>query len=259
MLSFNLQAPINLVLFGEFISPERNWKHITRRLYEYELIIVTEGEMWIADDQNEYCVKAGEYLIMPPTSRQQGTRVSKCRFWWLHFNCPNDPPSISLPKHSSYMRSDMINQLCNELLRSETEAPKSLRSSYLATLLLLDIYRGQELNLLDNSKGAKLCENIKVLIAKCRYSEVRIKDIAHSLGYHEKYLATVFHETEGITLKHYLTRRRINEAKRLLLETDYSIAEISYNLNFTSPHNFSRFFKQEEGITASEFRLKERK
>ena len=70
-------------------------------------------------------------------------------------------------------------------------------------------------------------------------------DLARELGYHEKYLSAVFRAQEGITLKHYLVRQRVAEAKRLLLETGYTMTEVAYYLNFQTPHNFARFFKTE--------------
>lgn len=49
-------------------------------------------------------------------------------------------------------------------------------------------------------------------------------------------------------------RQRVAEAKRLLLETGYTMTEVAYYLNFQTPHNFARFFKTETGMTAGQFR-----
>jgi AraC family transcriptional activator of pobA len=44
------------------------------------------------------------------------------------------------------------------------------------------------------------------------------------------------------------------EAKKYLLNTKYSIAEISYLLNFNDPAYFTRFFKKMENVSPSNFR-----
>lgn len=255
MLHFNLDAPIRFLWFGEFISPEAGWKHLTRRLYEYEMMIVTEGVLYIADEDGEHTVKAGEYLIMPPTRHQHGTRECRCRFYWMHFRCPALPVSVSLPAHGTFADGSKIAVIADMLLAEEAEAPRSVRSVYLATQLLLELCRGQSG---ETSKGAgarqSLTERVKEFVVYHRFSEIRVRDVARELGYHEKYLSAVFHETEGVTLKRYITARRLEEAKRLLLETDYTVAEVAYYLNFPSPHNFSRFFRAETGMTASEYR-----
>ncbi len=254
MLYFALEKPVDMLWFGEFISPRKDWKHLTRRLFEYEMMIVTEGELWIADDDREYHVKDGEYLIMSPTRVQKGTRVCKCRFYWMHFRCDALPSSVSLPPHAEYRDRENICSLAHMLLRSEAEHPRSVRSRYLATQLLLELAEGHGEGEKKLSQREQLVHSVKEFVTFHRFSEIKVKDIARELGYHEKYLSTVFHEAEGVTLKRYLVEERLSEAKRLLMETDYTIAEVAYYLNFPSPHNFSRFFKQETGMTATAFR-----
>ncbi len=46
----------------------------------------------------------------------------------------------------------------------------------------------------------------------------------------------------------------INEAKKYLKNTNYSVSEISYFLNFKDPAYFTRLFKKQTGITPSEFK-----
>ncbi len=256
MLHFCLDSPVDMLWFGEFISPQKDWKHLTRRLFEYEMMIVTEGELFIADDDREYHVRDGEYLIMSPTRVQKGTRVCKCRFYWMHFRCDALPASVSLPPHAAFSDRESISAIAHMLLRSEAEHPRSMRSRYLATQLLLELAAGNPEGETGLPPQQTLVNSIKNFITFHRFSEIRVKDIARELGYHEKYLSAVFHETEGVTLKRYLVNTRLSEAKRLLLETDHTVTEVAYYLNFPSPHNFSRFFKQETGMTATEFRQK---
>ena len=255
MLHFNLSAPVEMLWFGEFISPERGWRHLTRQLFEYEMMIVTEGELYIADEEREYHVKAGEYLIMSPTRHQHGTRACKCRFYWMHFRSPALPASISLPPQGKVYDEKSVRALSEMLLSSEAEAARSMRSVYLATQILLELGRGQSTAEKVPAPSA-LCENIKNYIFFHRFSQIRVSDIARALGYHEKYLSAAFHAQEGITLKAYIDGQRLEEAKRLLLETDYTVSQISYYLNFISPHNFARFFKSHVGMTACEYRIK---
>ncbi len=255
MLHFCLETPIELLWFGEFISPEREWKHLTRRLYEYEMMVVTEGELCIGDSDREYTVKAGEYLIMSPTLFQHGTKVCRCRFYWMHFRCPALPASVSLAPHGEFADADAVRTIAELLLSSEAAFPRSVRSRYLATQLLLELCRGREETAAKSETSkSRLCENIRNFVTFHRFSEIRVSDLARELGYHEKYISAVFHAETGVTLKRYLTQCRLDEAKRLLLETDYTVSEVSYYLNFQSPHNFSRFFRKETGMTASEFR-----
>lgn len=257
-LHFDLNAPIQLLWFGEFISPERNWKHLTRRLFEYELFIVTEGVLFIADEEREHEVRAGEYLIMPPTVFQHGTRVCRCRFYWLHFRCPALPASVSMPAQGSFSDADAVRTIAKKLMQAEAAEPRGVRSRYLASMLLLEL---REQALADapedggvSSSAEQLCERIKEFVFFHRFSDVKVREIARELGYHEKYLSAVFHRTEGVTLKAYIDAQRCAEAKRLLLESRLTVTEVAYYLNFPDPHSFARFFKTTAGRTATQFR-----
>mgnify|MGYP005778721571 CR=1 FL=1 len=257
-LHFDLNAPIQLLWFGEFISPERNWKHLTRRLFEYELFIVTEGVLFIADEEREHEVRAGEYLIMPPTVFQHGTRVCRCRFYWMHFRCPALPASVSMPAQGSFSDADAVRAIAKKLMQAEAAEPRGVRSRYLASMLLLEL---REQALADapedggvSSSAEQLCERIKEFVFFHRFSDVKVREIARELGYHEKYLSAVFHRTEGVTLKAYIDAQRCAEAKRLLLESRLTVTEVAYYLNFPDPHSFARFFKTTAGRTATQFR-----
>lgn len=257
-LHFDLNAPIQLLWFGEFISRERNWKHLTRRLFEYELFIVTEGVLFIADEEREHEVRAGEYLIMPPTVFQHGTRVCRCRFYWLHFRCPALPASVSMPAQGSFSDADAVRAIAKKLMQAEAAEPRGVRSRYLASMLLLEL---REQALADapedggvSSSAEQLCERIKEFVFFHRFSDVKVREIARELGYHEKYLSAVFHRTEGVTLKAYIDAQRCAEAKRLLLESRLTVTEVAYYLNFPDPHSFARFFKTTTGRTATQFR-----
>jgi AraC family transcriptional regulator, transcriptional activator of pobA len=46
----------------------------------------------------------------------------------------------------------------------------------------------------------------------------------------------------------------INEAKKYLLNTSYSISEVSFFLNFKDPAYFTRLFKKQTGVSPSDFR-----
>ena len=181
-LHFDLNAPIQLLWFGEFISPERNWKHLTRRLFEYELFIVTEGVLFIADEEREHEVRAGEYLIMPPTVFQHGTRVCRCRFYWLHFRCPALPASVSMPAQGSFSDADAVRAIAKKLMQAEAAEPRGVRSRYLASMLLLEL---REQALADapedggvSSSAEQLCERIKEFVFFLRFSDVKVREIA---------------------------------------------------------------------------------
>lgn len=55
----------------------------------------------------------------------------------------------------------------------------------------------------------------------------------------------------------YITRVRIDEAKRLLKETDEKIYQIAAKVGFEDAYYFSKIFKNVAGVSPKEWRINE--
>jgi AraC family transcriptional activator of pobA len=58
----------------------------------------------------------------------------------------------------------------------------------------------------------------------------------------------------GVTAGHLIRQRVLTEAKRQLVFTSQPIHEIAYDLAFSDPSHFARFFRKQTGTTPHEFR-----
>ena len=58
----------------------------------------------------------------------------------------------------------------------------------------------------------------------------------------------------GVTAGHLIRQRVLTEAKRALVFTTQPIHEIAYDLAFSDPSHFARFFRKQTGTTPHEFR-----
>lgn len=81
-----------------------------------------------------------------------------------------------------------------------------------------------------------------------------IKDFAALLFIHPTHFSNTIKLTTGHSPCHFAEQRVLEEAKRMLSETDKPIHEISYLLTFNEPTNFTKFFKSFEGVTPRQFR-----
>ncbi len=82
------------------------------------------------------------------------------------------------------------------------------------------------------------------------------KDLALLAGYHEYHLNRLFIKHTGMSLHKYILVQRMNEAKKLLLNTNIPLAEIAENIGFGNNTYFSYYFKKEFDISPSDYRRK---
>ncbi|HTX92574.1 MAG TPA: substrate-binding domain-containing protein [Anaerolineales bacterium] len=82
------------------------------------------------------------------------------------------------------------------------------------------------------------------------------EDIADYVGVSEGYLSRSFNLETGLSLIHYLTRYRVQQAKQLLSTTDKAITEIAMEVGFSDSNYFSRVFRQEAGLSPLAYRRK---
>jgi AraC-like DNA-binding protein len=58
----------------------------------------------------------------------------------------------------------------------------------------------------------------------------------------------------GMTPHQFKSQQRFDRAKKLLIESDYSVSEIAFLLGYESPASFSTLFRRRFGMNPSEFR-----
>jgi two-component system response regulator YesN len=83
---------------------------------------------------------------------------------------------------------------------------------------------------------------------------ITLEQIADHVALSPPYFSRIFKQEMGCTFVEYLTRVRMDEARRLLRTTTLSLAEISYAVGYQNPNYFSEVFKSLEGMTASAYR-----
>jgi two-component system, response regulator YesN len=83
---------------------------------------------------------------------------------------------------------------------------------------------------------------------------LKLQDIAQATHLSPAYLSFLFKKVMDQNLWDYLTRLRMEEAKRLLLHSDKKRYEIADLIGYESPEHFSRVFKKYYGVSPADFR-----
>ncbi|MEV6303241.1 AraC family transcriptional regulator [Actinoplanes sp. NPDC051861] len=88
-----------------------------------------------------------------------------------------------------------------------------------------------------------------------RYQEpVSLADIAAEVALSPGHLTTVVRRKTGRTVQQWLTQRRMQQARRLLAETDLTVAAVARRVGYPDPGYFIRRFRIDHGMTPTAWR-----
>lgn len=103
-------------------------------------------------------------------------------------------------------------------------------------------------------KSWNVVDKIKTIIRE-KYSEnLRIKDIAKKVYLNTTYMCMLFKQETGETINDYITRVRVEQAKKLLKDPQNRLCDICHDIGYTDPGYFSKIFRKYTDLTPSEYR-----
>ncbi len=143
----------------------------------------------------------------------------------------------------------------------------SYRKDYLPTLYKIDSYEQLRTWFIDKimdacrniafkreEKASGVIANAKNFIEENYHKDISLDDVSRKVDISPYYFSKLFKEEVGENFIEYLTRIRIEKAKRLLQNRDLSIKNICADTGYSDPNYFSRIFKKYVGETPTEYR-----
>ena len=88
------------------------------------------------------------------------------------------------------------------------------------------------------------------------YNKLTLKELAKKFHMNPNYCCSLFTKNKKTTFSQYLTNIRVNEAKKLLTETDHSLDKIASLVGFHDYFYFSKVFKKSCGTSPKDYRKK---
>lgn len=159
-----------------------------------------------------------------------------------------------------------LDQLFRELAREYTHdnPARFLAIQSLLRLIFVWILRnrthqpGQPVENQVADRDAQRIRKFKALIEEHFRSGFSIKEYANLMGISSAQLNNICRAKVGRSALQIVHQRLTLEAKRALVYTSLTISEIAYDLGFTDPAYFTRFFSKQVGSSPKLFRVEHR-
>lgn len=96
-------------------------------------------------------------------------------------------------------------------------------------------------------------EVMRVIAENYSDPNLDLQRVARELAVSPAVLSRVLNQQVGISFRQLLGTTRIEEAKRMLVTRQYSVKEVAARVGFSDSHYFSRTFRKQTGMSASEY------
>ncbi len=267
-------------------SAQDNPVHPTRKLSSAVLLIGYTGTYPIMQDHRKYTLRENSYMLLFPGHLHGGWAPASDiqSHFWCHFlvpdtacayitdtppkpHCRRDNGICVLPEFGILTHTEKYRILAKQLIdASENAYPdraardticraylcvilQELSQEYLSSALLADQ---------NNSTSAKqvaLVADIREYLRTAVCDDtLTVAALAEKYAYNAHYLTQVFRAETGMTLIGYIQARRMEEAKKLLLNSSMPVEKIALSVGFRDSKYFMKTFRRLCHVTPSEYR-----
>lgn len=240
-----------------------NWNH-GRTLEEFQLNYITEGAGILETDKVKYPIKAGSLMIIKPGIRHRYRPHSKSGWVENYIGFEGELAHRFLDNPEFFqdqavmqigIREELIDTYYKIFDQVQQEEPGFQQiSSGLILKLLGYLVSFRKRKNISGTYVEKVIQEIRFHMRENIHAKIDLQQLAdeHQMSY--AYLRKMFKKYTGVSPHQYHLEMKIMGARELILSTDKSIKEISYELGFESIYYFSRLFKKKTGVNPSQLR-----
>ena len=154
---------------------------------------------------------------------------------------------------------DKDTSLFLELLMKEAAAKKAGADEIIKRfieIILIQLLRNEEFSIRNslNKKNHKEIQTVKNFMKVNYHKNITLDDLVELVHINKFYLIRIFKQEVGMSPIDYLIHVRIDEAQKMLRNTNIAIADIAHLVGFQSPSHFSKTFRELSNLTPSQYR-----
>ncbi len=228
-----------------------------------ELLYFLNGRCSILNGDEEIDVEKGDLFIINSDylhGVKCENRTSEFIFMIIDHNFCE---AMGFPTNEVTFHKKINNKEIGELIVKIYEEKQNKKNFYkegakiYTLLILLNLFRNYIIknnNQHNDSNKIKITKNIIKFLKKNYSKRITITDVEKYCGYTKYYLSRIFKEIRGKAIMAQLNDIRIEEAKKLLLNTELCINDISAKCGFDNQSYFGKVFKKITGCSPTDFR-----
>jgi AraC family transcriptional activator of pobA len=262
--------------FSEYLQEHQNLVFPHRHSF-YHLVLFTEGGGWHTIDFNHFQVMPFQIYFMVPGQVHSWNFEGDVNGYVVNFSDSFFKSFLLKPDYLEF-----FSFLNGDSKQGVVELPESVKPKILGQfedllgqydqhsdfredlirVLLLQLFLTIEQSIAPDQrqKGVyhknAVIHNFQKLIDR-NFTKHRLPgEYAEMLNVTPNHLNALSKEHIGMQAGELIRNRIVLEAKRLLINLNLTVSEISYQLNFNDNSYFTKFFKKEVGLTPEEFRKK---
>ncbi|MCI7380579.1 MAG: AraC family transcriptional regulator [Hungatella hathewayi] len=104
------------------------------------------------------------------------------------------------------------------------------------------------------SSHQELIQSILGILENNLYRRLSLEDIAGELNFSQSYIKNIFKRETGYTIMQFYFKLKIDKAKQLISEDQYTFTQISDLLGYDSIHSFSKAFRKATAMSPTEYK-----
>lgn len=212
--------------------------------------------------------KGEDALFGRRVRESDGTVIYKCRFGLTDVICPlhslGSPAGYLMMgqlRDEDFDTEGLVRELCargsdaDEARRLIENTPVMSREKTDSFAKIMTIC-AEYLTLINALPGNKpsTAELTRLYVYENFRERISMSDICRALGRTKSVICPAFKERYGMTVIEYLTELRLEEAKRMLTETDMTVTEIADAIGFSDSSYFTKVFTKHEGRAPTSYR-----
>ncbi|XUL86339.1 helix-turn-helix domain-containing protein [Streptomyces galilaeus] len=237
----------------------------------HQLLTLTSGELRQTVDFTDHVLRPGSWLWIRPGQVHQWGDLTGAEGVLILFQQDmldaatataarvDDPyaPVVSTPVPDDARALDLAAEHLSHEFRALGQLPLEAHMAALRHLLAVLVLRLAHLTVPADGSAPEPDETylrFRDVVERNFTRTRRVEDYARMLGYSARTLARATLTGAGLSAKEFVDRRVVLEAKRLLAHSDRTAAQISDQLGFVNPSQFSKYFLHRVGRSPIDFR-----